>query len=215
MTVDSTTLITPGMKIAELLDAHPQLEDVLIELAPAFTKLRNPVLRTTVARVATLERAAAMAGMPVRDLVIQLRSAVGQPTDRDDPTASPAPTACGCFHPAENEPVGLTVNADQNAGQDDPPAWLREERVTRTIDAAAILAAGQVPLRPVLQAAESLGVSEILRITVDFRPIPLIKMLERKGFVTCARQVGVDQFELFITKMADGEREGETAPGAH
>lgn len=45
------------MRVAELLDAYPALEPVLVAQAPAFARLRNPVLRRTVARVATLEDA--------------------------------------------------------------------------------------------------------------------------------------------------------------
>jgi hypothetical protein len=204
MTTSSTALITPDMRIAGLLDAQPQLEDVLIEIAPALKKLRNPVLRKTVARVATLERAASMAGIPVRDLVLQLRSVVGQPTGQDDPTASPAPTACGCFHPAENEPVGVTISADTETSTGDPPAWFEEGRVCQTIDARAIFAASQVPVGPVVQAAEALGEMEILRVTVDFKPVPMIEMLANKGYRTYCRQLEADRFELFTAAGGGG-----------
>jgi hypothetical protein len=38
-------VITPDIKIGALIDAYPELEDVLIEIAPAFKKLRRCVLR--------------------------------------------------------------------------------------------------------------------------------------------------------------------------
>ncbi|MDD4434532.1 MAG: DUF1858 domain-containing protein, partial [Parabacteroides sp.] len=46
------------MKVAELLNDYPEIEDTLLSLSPAFAKLRNPVLRKTVARVTTLQQAA-------------------------------------------------------------------------------------------------------------------------------------------------------------
>ena len=46
-------LITPKTKVGELLDAYPELEPVLMGLAPAFNKLKNPVLRKTIGKVAT------------------------------------------------------------------------------------------------------------------------------------------------------------------
>ncbi len=49
--------ITPDLKLGDLLDAYPELEDVLIEIAPAFRKLRNPVLRRTVAKLTSLRQA--------------------------------------------------------------------------------------------------------------------------------------------------------------
>ena len=38
-------LIVETTKVAVLLDAYPELEGVLIGIAPPFKKLRNPVLR--------------------------------------------------------------------------------------------------------------------------------------------------------------------------
>ena len=74
-------LITPATKVAELLEAYPELEETLIAQAPAFKRLKNPVLRRTVAKVASLEQAASVGGVTVRDLVATLRRAVGQEPD--------------------------------------------------------------------------------------------------------------------------------------
>ncbi len=42
--------ITPEMKIGALLDAYPDLEKILIEIAPTFAKLSDPALRKTICR---------------------------------------------------------------------------------------------------------------------------------------------------------------------
>lgn len=70
--------ITPLTRIGDLLDAYPELEDVLIREAPVFKKLKNPILRRTVAKVATVEKAATIVGIDVRRLLADLRRAVGQ-----------------------------------------------------------------------------------------------------------------------------------------
>ena len=51
-------------KIADLLTAYPQLEDKLIGISPVFAKLKNPILRRTVARVTSVQQAATIANMP-------------------------------------------------------------------------------------------------------------------------------------------------------
>ena len=56
----SDTAITPKTKVLELIEAFPQLEDVLIDYVPAFEKLKNPVLRWTVGRITSLQQAAAV-----------------------------------------------------------------------------------------------------------------------------------------------------------
>ena len=71
--------ITPETKVGSMLEAYPDLEAVLVAMAPAFAKLKNPMLRRTVARIATLEQAARIGGIPVRDLVRRLREAAGIP----------------------------------------------------------------------------------------------------------------------------------------
>lgn len=37
--------ITPATRVGELLDAYPELEEVLVAAAPPFARLANPVLR--------------------------------------------------------------------------------------------------------------------------------------------------------------------------
>ena len=58
-------IITPKTKVLQVIEAYPQLEEVLIGYVPAFVKLKNPILRKTVARIATLQQAAAIGNVKV------------------------------------------------------------------------------------------------------------------------------------------------------
>jgi ABC-type thiamine transport system ATPase subunit len=69
--------ITPETQVAELLERWPALEPVLVSISPHFEALRHPVLRRTVAKVATLRHAAQVSGVPLVDLVTRLREAAG------------------------------------------------------------------------------------------------------------------------------------------
>lgn len=79
-------IISPKTKVGELLDTFPELESVLMEMSPAFEKLKNPLLRKTVARVATLQQIAVVGGLNVDSIVNRLRSAVGQTSLEDGKT---------------------------------------------------------------------------------------------------------------------------------
>lgn len=68
--------ITPKTTVHTLLKEHPFLLDFLAGYHPEFVKLTNPVLRATMARMATLERAAAMADIPLNQLMIDVASAI-------------------------------------------------------------------------------------------------------------------------------------------
>jgi hypothetical protein len=169
--------ISPATRVAELLESWPQLEKVLIAHAPAFRRLRNPVLRRTVARVATLEQAAGVGGIPVRDLVAALRRAAGI-----EDAAPP---------PAEDE-------ASPEAAA--PPAWLEAGRVVATLDADALLGAGRVPLALASERARALAPGELLRIDSSFRPLPLLEALARQGCRCHPREVAPARFETFVAR---------------
>jgi hypothetical protein len=74
----SQLIITPKTKVLDLIENYPELEAVLIACAPAFKKLKNPLLRKTVARITSLQQAAAVGNVKVEDLVNRLRQGAGQ-----------------------------------------------------------------------------------------------------------------------------------------
>lgn len=66
--------ITPQTRLRELLDTYPDMLEFLASYRPAYVKLRNPVLRSTVGAVATLTAIAEMGGVPVDRLVADVRT---------------------------------------------------------------------------------------------------------------------------------------------
>jgi PAS domain S-box-containing protein len=72
--------ITPKTTIHTLLKEYPFLLDFLAEYRSEFAKLRNPVLRNTVGRVATLRMAATMGETPLEKLLNDIRDAIQRQT---------------------------------------------------------------------------------------------------------------------------------------
>ncbi|HEB11028.1 MAG TPA: DUF1858 domain-containing protein [Spirochaetales bacterium] len=175
-------IINPQTKVGELLNAYPHLEEVLIAQAPIFEKLRNPVLRRTVAKVATIEKTAAMAGIPVSSLISALRKAAGH---ENLPDYDIQATSDGASLPAE------------------PPEWVNPERVTETLDADKCLSRGENPLNKVLRLASDLAPAELIKITSSFPPLPLTDTLKQQGFqaITLATRAG--KFETFVSSKKD------------
>lgn len=142
-------IITPKTKIYDLLEAYPELEDVLIDSAPEFRKLKNPVLRKTIARITNISQAAVIGGLNVEELVNKLRSKVGQDDIHQiDETGSKYNTAC--------------------------PAWFNKTSVVNTIDIREMLNRGEQPVHEVLAALKRLNENEILEIIAPFIPAPLL-----------------------------------------
>ena len=175
-----STPITPETRIAELLETYPQLEEVLIKQSSHFTALKNPILRKTVAKVATLERAAQMSGIPVRRLVATLREAVGQPGEPGAADLGP-----------EVEPAAADAVA---------PDWFDAGKVQTRIDADALLARGEVPLPRIHQAVAALPAGALLCVKSAFRPAPLLEALHKAGHQTYVTQASPEAFHTYISR---------------
>ena len=164
--------ITPETTIGALLEAYPHLESTLIDLAPAFAKLRNPVIRRTVAKVATLEQAAKIGGVSLQTMILKLRQVTG-----DGGT---------------DLPVAETLQAD-----DDAPTWLMHGRVIEEIDADSMLERGVHPVGKVREAIGKLGAGEVVMLRSSFRPEPLIETMRRAGAVVHSSVQGATHFTRF------------------
>lgn len=152
-------IISPKTKIGELLQAYPELEPVLISLSPMFEKLRNPVLRRTVARVATIQQVSVVGGMPVEEIVNRLRQEVGQTTE------------------------SVQENSIESSSSSEQPGWFDEKKITVRYDASPVINAGDSPMSEVLQKSSSLNPGEIMELKTPFVPAPILDMLKGKKFL--------------------------------
>jgi hypothetical protein len=149
--------IGPETTVGALLEAYPELEGVLIEMAPAFAKLRNPVVRRTVAKVATLEQAAKIGGISLQAMIVKLRNETGQ-----------------------GAPELPVLQPGQELSPEDA-SWLTACRVMEEIDADEMLERGVHPIGKIREAVGTLGPGEVVVLRSSFRPQPLIETLRRAG----------------------------------
>lgn len=158
-------IISPKTKVGQLLDAYPHLESVLMGLSPAFEKLKNPVLRKTVARVATLQQIAVVGGLAVDSIVSRLRQEAEQDSDEEVFSGSEYITA-------------------------DAPEWFDKKKITAMLDAKPVINSGGSPMQEIIQRTGLLKPGEIFELETPFVPAPIIDMLKSKGFRTWSIQKG-------------------------
>lgn len=173
---DADLPILPSTRVAALLDRYPQLEDVLIGLAPPFRKLKNPLLRKGVAKVASLQHAAVVGGISAGELVNRLRAAVGQSAIA-----------------SEELPPAATCSPD-------PPDWFDAARIVRSIDERAG-DPDRMPIVGVLHAAARLRPTEIIELITAFVPAPGIDILRKKGFQVWSVKEGEESVRTFVTRI--------------
>jgi uncharacterized protein (DUF2249 family) len=168
--------ITPKTKVKELLDVYPELEATLLAMAPEFAKLKNPVLRNTIARITSLQQAAVIGKMDVSVLVNMLRENAGQ------------------------DPTNEKSNQKQENMKTQKPAWLLDENAALTIDARPMLAAGIHPMNDVFQGLKTLNNGEILKLITGFVPAPLIDKATEKGHETWVEDPGTGEVCTYFCK---------------
>lgn len=167
-------IITPKTKVFELLQAYPELEALLIEMAPVFKKLQNPVLRRTIARVTTLQQAAQVGEIPVHKLVNALRNRIGQDTLE-----------------------GIETDASGEARQ---PSWLNPEKIVKQLDARPIIEQGGHPLGDVLTGIRDLVPGDIFELITPFLPAPLIERVIDQGFDAWSKKEAEDRIRTYFVK---------------
>ena len=163
-------LITPKTRVGELLDTYPQLEQVLLEMAPAFSKLKNPVLKKTIGKVATLQQAASLGNIPVTEIINTLRSEVGQELFNE-----------------------VNIQGEINF---DKPEWFHEDKVTVRFDATEMINTNQNPMQEIFRHLEMTGLGEIFMLSTPFVPAPIIELIHKKGYTHYCKQT---QQELWYT----------------
>lgn len=160
--------------IAELLNSYDGMKDILIDINPKFKKLNNPILRRTLAKIATVKQAAIIGGMEPIDLVNKLRVAVGQ------------------------EPIGSSIKFTDSIKEPEPePDWI-DKKPTVVIDANRLLDEDKNPLAEVNLALKKLSSMESLVIESDFRPEPLIDEFRSKGYSVYTKELSSSIFKTYI-----------------
>ncbi|MCP4582215.1 MAG: DUF1858 domain-containing protein [candidate division Zixibacteria bacterium] len=168
--------ITPDTKIGELLSRYPDLENVLLEISPAFAKLKNPILRKTVAKVANLRQAAQIGGITVAKLINQLREAAGLADDSD------------------------VVYEPQSSQTSEPPEWVRTSAVIKTLDASEMLEKGEHPVTIVLSEIKNLQEKQLYLLITPFIPAPLIDKARNQGFLVWYHEADNDKVKTYFHK---------------
>jgi hypothetical protein len=166
--------INPSVTVHELLEAYPELEEVLIDIAPPFKKLKNPFLRRSVAKVATLKNIASVGGIPLDELITQIREAVGQAVISES-----------------------YEDQDYFGGK---PDWFSPDKVALSIDEDKVEDKDKMTLVIILKEAKNIKKGEIIELVTSFLPAPAIDILKSKGYSVWIRKESDDLIRSYFLK---------------
>jgi len=166
--------ITLDTKIADLLENYEGMKDILIAINPKFKKLNNPILRRTVAKIAGVKQAAIVGGMDPIDLLNQIRKAVGQA-------------------PVENQ---ATQEEHQST---EAPQWILQTPSAQ-LNANEILDNNGNPLTELNKTLKKLEKGEVVLLSADFQPEPLVEAIQKVGYETYTQKISDEEFVTYIRK---------------
>lgn len=148
--------ITRRSKLFDILQEYPFLEQHIIEIAPPFRNLKNPVLRRTVGQLATVEKIAQVGGIEVVELVNTLRRAVGQAELQME--------------------TKMELSIPQQTASD--PDWIAGEPQF-IVHGTELLSQGEVPLQRVNELLGQLSPRGFILLLTDFEPTPIIDTMQK------------------------------------
>lgn len=165
--------ITPETKIGELIERYPELEAKLIQIAPVFAKLRNPILRKTIAKITTIKQAAAVGNVNLYSMLNELRITAGQ-------NILEVPSGDPLFESEENRPATADL----------------------VYDTRPDLEKGTPPVQRVFNDLKMLGEGQVYKIITPFYPAPLITKAHDKGIPAKTFKISSDCYETYFLKEA-------------
>ena len=107
-------------KIDDLLKQFPFLEDFLITLSPRFKGLKNPIMRKTMGKVATLQMATSISGLDLDSLISSLTAEIEKQSGQDATSSEAAPASQGepLTDPKERQAALKQIIKDLHDGGD-------------------------------------------------------------------------------------------------
>jgi uncharacterized protein (DUF2249 family) len=168
-------MITKDWKVSQVLDLYPETLDVFLGVSPHFSKLKNKILRKTVARRVTLEHAARVGGVNVNNLLMKLNKKAGLEVDTNKLTES------------NIEHEELNVLPDY-----------REVR----LDVRLIIESGTDPFKTIMKTVREMKEGEMLHLVNSFEPVPLYSVMETKGFTHASEKRG-DEWHIWFRKKEE------------
>lgn len=149
-------------KISTAIKERPDLKEVLPAFHPAFKKLQNPILARTLTHLVTIADAAKIAGVDP-DAMLTVMNIPGVPAN------------------LPKKPKTIEVA--------EMPPWYKSNLVTE-LDVREQLAAGNDPFKEIIAATRELPTGGILDLIASFEPAPMIRVLQKQGWVSWVRWEG-------------------------
>jgi len=172
--------INKDTKISTLLKHHKGSLEAIVQLSPAFNKLRNPVIRKLMIGRTSIAMASKIGGCSPDDF-FEVLEKLG-------------------FEREENK-----EELKEEFQKNPMPDYLKDlsENQKEIFDVREILTDGKDPLREIQQKLKHLKTAHALIIVNSFEPVPLIQLMLKQGFQVFVDKIDDDRFETYFYKETE------------
>jgi uncharacterized protein (DUF2249 family) len=175
--------IDENTKISKIINENPASIHAIASLSSHFKKLQNPILRKVLASRVSVKDAAKIGGVSTNDFLKKLEG-LGFEIDYK------------------------ALETQQNKIKYDDGIAHDTDQIS--LDVRPIISSGADPFQKIMQAVNALNEGQTLSIINVFEPLPLISVMENKGFQSWTRQVSPDEYHTFFKKNLSGITEVNT-----
>lgn len=175
--------ITPQTKIIDIINQHPKLIDILASYNSHFELLKNPIMRRTFAKLATVKHASKVAGVSLRELIKLLNSAIGEQISEEE----------------------ITDDKSVSVSEDIPIKDIVEQNQIKTfkLDVRDIMRNGDEPFNIIMQTVKKIKNGEALLLETIFEPAPLYEVMKKKGFQYQTEIISEDHYRVWFYKLKE------------
>ena len=171
-------IINANTKIAAVLKQQPDALEAIISISPRFVKLRNPILRKLMAGRTTLAMAAKIGACDVKDFYDKLK------------------------------PLGFEIDVEtlpDNVEKKALPGFITSLKPADIVDldVRPIIASGKDPLNVIIEKIKTIQAGQVLKVINSFEPVPLILLLEKRGFISYTDIINENLVETYFHKKLD------------
>jgi hypothetical protein len=181
----SALVLTENTRLGKALELDPAVVDYIVSLNPEkFSRLHNPVMRRLMAPRITLGRVAAMARLPLNELLERIAAVAGVMAE----------------HNQHSEPLPESLQ--------ERPRWVvhRDPTRVRNLDLLPMDEALDAdPMPPVIMATKVLSPDELLLIKHKWEPAPLYDVWAKMGGLEWfSEQVSEQEWWIWVHRAAEG-----------
>lgn len=136
--------LDPETRIGDLLDKYPFLLEFLPKISPKYKRLTNPIMRKTIGRIATIEKAANIGGFTTEELIKRIEGEIDRKVKEKihaEPS-KPGEPKPDVENKARKEAL-RSIILDLHAGEDISSARERFARLIKDIEPSEIVALEQ------------------------------------------------------------------------